>query len=87
VPPLPSAHVGLVGPFHKPKRVEKTARPRAASGQYRRGEGGHKRTPKRGAKAGRTDASVALTDKTVHTCGCGCGGRVFTCKWAPFCPL
>jgi hypothetical protein len=86
MPPLPSAHVGLIGPFHKPKRVEKTARPRAASGQYRRGAGGHKRARKRGVKAGRRDASVASIGKTVHTCGCRCGRPVFPCKLASFCP-
>jgi hypothetical protein len=80
VPPLPPAHVGLVGSLHESKRKEEPPALGAASGQYRRGARGHKRTPKRGAEAAPDDANVASTGKTVHTCGCLCGVRCFPCN-------
>ena len=39
----------------------------------------HKRGPFCGTSAARTDASVASLGRTVHTCGCRCGGRTFPC--------
>src|SRR4051812_6182688 len=76
MPPLPPAHVGLIGPFHE-SRKKKEAPPgrTATNSQYRRAEPGrrggfstgrraHKQASIRGASAVLADASVVSTGKS-----------------------